>query len=67
MSKVLLDFGQADKIARQRDLELERKQYENSFGASKEEIEKAMEIIAQATGEELYLGKKKNKFLDVIE
>ncbi|WP_375362000.1 MarR family transcriptional regulator [Bacillus paranthracis] len=59
MSKVLLDFGQAEKSARQRDLELERKQYENSFGASKEEIEKAMEIIAQATGEELYLGKKK--------
>ncbi|RAN79641.1 MarR family transcriptional regulator [Bacillus sp. SRB_331] len=58
MNKIL-DFGQAEKNARQRDLESERKQYENDFGFSKEEIEKAMEVISQATGEELYLGKKK--------
>ncbi|HGE5783179.1 MarR family transcriptional regulator [Bacillus cereus group sp. BfR-BA-01316] len=58
MNKIL-DFGQAEKNARQRDLESERKQYENNFGFSKEEIEKAMEVISQATGEELYLGKKK--------
>ncbi|MGG0259460.1 MarR family transcriptional regulator [Bacillus mycoides] len=58
MNKIL-DFGQAEKNARQRDLESEKKQYENDFGFSKEEIEKAMEVISQATGEELYLGKKK--------
>ncbi|KMN42049.1 MarR family transcriptional regulator [Bacillus sp. LK2] len=58
MNKIL-DFGQAEKNARQRDLESERKQYENDFGFSKEEIEKAMEVVSQATGEELYLGKKK--------
>ncbi|MEM5632414.1 hypothetical protein AAHH69_27340 [Bacillus toyonensis] len=59
MTKVV-DFGQAERNARKRDLEIENEQFKQDHNeVSKSELEKAMEIMAKATGKELYIGTKK--------
>lgn len=73
MKKNVLDFGQAEKNARLRDLEVENKQFEKDHNeVSKEELEKAMETMAKATGKELYIGTKKSpqskvRFVQLIQ
>ncbi|MGE6553223.1 MarR family transcriptional regulator [Bacillus mycoides] len=60
MTKVV-DFGQAERNARKKDFEIENKKFEQNHNeVSKGELEKAMEIMAKATGKELYIGTKRS-------
>ncbi|MFD0769058.1 MarR family transcriptional regulator [Bacillus sp. CGMCC 1.60114] len=60
MTKVV-DFGQAERNARKRDLEIENEKFKQDHNeVSKAELEKAMEIMAKATGKELYIGTKRS-------
>ncbi|MBJ8031661.1 helix-turn-helix domain-containing protein [Bacillus cereus group sp. N21] len=60
MTKVV-DFGQAEKNARKKDFEIENKKFEQDHNeVSKAELEQAMEIMAKATGKELYIGTKRS-------
>ncbi len=57
----VVDFGQAEKNARKRDLELEKLQYAADHEAiSQEQIENAMDLLSKATGKELYIGTKRS-------
>ena len=57
----IVDFTDAEKNARVRDLETERKNFEQEHnGVSKDELEKAMDLISKATGKEHYIGTKKS-------
>ena len=59
MSKIV-DFEEAEKRARVRDLELEKKSFQQEHnGVSQNELEKALDLISQATGKEHYIGTKK--------
>ncbi len=59
MTKVV-DFGQAERNARKRDLEIESEKIRELYNnVSEVELEKAMETMAKATGKELYIGTKK--------
>ncbi|MFC6604137.1 hypothetical protein ACFQDF_25565 [Ectobacillus funiculus] len=59
MSKIV-DFEEAEKRARVRDLELEKKSFQQEHnGVSKDQLEKAMDLISQATGKEHYIGTKR--------
>ncbi|PEA07007.1 hypothetical protein CON38_24905 [Bacillus cereus] len=61
MTKKIINFGQAEKNARKRDLEIADEQFKQDHNEiSKVELEKAMEIMAKATGKELYIGTKKS-------
>jgi len=61
MTKKIINFGQAEKNARKRDLEIADEQFKQDYNEiSKVELEKAMEIMAKATGKELYIGTKKS-------
>jgi predicted transcriptional regulator len=61
MKKNVVDFGQAEKNARLRDFEIEKQEFEQQHNeVSKEELEKAMETMAKATGKELYIGTKRS-------
>ncbi|MED4079121.1 helix-turn-helix domain-containing protein [Lysinibacillus fusiformis] len=72
MTKVV-DFGQAERNARKRDFEIENKKFEQDHNnVSKDELETAMEIVAKATGKELYIGTKKSpqskvRFVQLIQ
>ncbi|PDY00242.1 MarR family transcriptional regulator [Bacillus pseudomycoides] len=60
MTKVV-DFGQAERNARKKDFEIENKKFEQDHNeVSKVELEQAMEIMAKATGKELYIGTKRS-------
>lgn len=57
----VVDFGQAEKNARKRDLDLEKLQYAADHeGISQEQIENAMDLLSKATGKELYIGTKRS-------
>ncbi|MBO9129448.1 MarR family transcriptional regulator [Bacillus sp. 165] len=57
----IVDFTEAEKNARARDLETERKNFEQEHnGVSKDELEKAMDLISKATGKEHYIGTKRS-------
>lgn len=57
----IVDFDQAEKKARERDLEIERLKYTLSHaGISQEEIENALATLSKGTGKELYIGTKKS-------
>lgn len=59
MSKIV-DFEEAEKKARARDLELEKKNFQQEHnGVPKDELEKAMDLISKATGKEHYIGTKR--------
>lgn len=57
----VIDFNQAEKNARQRDLKNEELEYvQNHGGISKEEIDNAMLTLSNATGKEIFLGTKRS-------
>lgn len=59
MSKIV-DFEEAEKKARARDLELEKKNFQQEHnGVLKDELEKAIDLISKATGKEHYIGTKR--------
>ncbi|WP_367083263.1 hypothetical protein [Bacillus thuringiensis] len=61
MTKNIINFGQAEKNARKRDLEIADDQFKQDHNEiSKVELEKAIETMAKATGKELYIGTKKS-------
>ncbi|MBD2783006.1 MarR family transcriptional regulator, partial [Xenorhabdus sp. 38] len=56
-----IEFKQVEKNARIRDLEIENEKFkQDHHEVSKDELEKAMETMAKATGKELYIGTKKS-------
>ncbi|MDY7965637.1 helix-turn-helix domain-containing protein [Bacillus thuringiensis] len=56
-----IEFKQVEKNARIRDLEIENEKFkQDHYEVSKDELEKAMETMAKATGKELYIGTKKS-------
>lgn len=57
----MIEFKQVEKNARIRDLEMENEKFKQDYNeVSKAELEKAMEIMAKATGKELYVGTKRS-------
>ena len=73
MTKVI-DFGQAEQKAKQRDLEIENQQFiEEHNGVDQSEVDKALKILSKATGgKEVYIGTKKSpqsrvKFVQFIQ
>ncbi|PEJ66313.1 MarR family transcriptional regulator [Bacillus wiedmannii] len=61
MSEKIVNFVEAEKNARKRDFELEQNMFQQEYNnVSKNELEQAMEIMAKATGKELYIGTKKS-------
>lgn len=69
----IVDFTEAEKNAKVRDLEIEKKKFEQEHnGVSKDDLEKAMELISKATGKEHYIGTKRSpqsrvKFVQLIQ
>jgi len=69
----VLDFGQAEKNARKRDLEKEKENFiEQHNGIDEETFKQAMSIIGKATGKDLYVGTKRStqskvKFVQFIQ
>lgn len=60
MAKVV-DFEQAEKNARKRDLDVEKLQYALDHGGiSEEQLNHAMELLGKATGKDLYIGTKRS-------
>jgi len=55
----VIDFGQAEKNARKRDLELDRQNVEQLRGFSQDQIDQVLTMMNQITGEEYFFGKKK--------
>lgn len=55
----VIDFGQAEKNARKRDLEIERQNVEQLRGFSQYQIDQVLTMMNQITGEEYFFGKKK--------
>ncbi|MEH6943045.1 MarR family transcriptional regulator [Bacillus sp. JJ722] len=72
MAKVV-DFEQAEKNARKRDLDLEKLQYALDHGGiSQEQLNNAMELLGRATGKDLYIGIKRSprskvRFVQILQ
>ena len=62
MTKKVINFGQAEKNARKRDLEIEHKYFEEEHnGIDQETVDKALKVLSKATGgKEIYIGTKKS-------
>ncbi|MEW5208088.1 MarR family transcriptional regulator [Bacillus cereus] len=62
MTKTIIDFGQAEQKAKQRDLKIEKQQFtEEHNGVDQDEVDKALKVLSQATGgKEIYIGTKKS-------
>ncbi|PGU25170.1 hypothetical protein [Bacillus thuringiensis] len=62
MTKKIIDFGQAEQKAKQRDLEIENQQFiEEHNGVDQGEVDKALKVLSQATGgKEIYIGTKRS-------
>ncbi|MGH0697602.1 hypothetical protein [Bacillus thuringiensis] len=62
MTKNIIDFGQAEQKAKQRDLEIENQQFiEEHNGVDQGEVDKALKVLSQATGgKEIYIGTKRS-------
>ncbi|PFE91679.1 hypothetical protein CN325_24540 [Bacillus thuringiensis] len=62
MTKKIIDFGQAEQKAKQRDLEIENQQFiEEHNGVDQNEVDEALKILSKATGgKEIYIGTKKS-------
>lgn len=55
-----MGFDQAERNARKRDFEIESEKFKNDHNeVSKEDLEKALQIVSKATGKEHYIGTKK--------
>lgn len=72
MAKVV-DFEQAEKNARKRDLDFEKLQYALDHGGiSEEQLNLAMEQLSRAVGKDLYIGTKRSpqskvRFVQLIQ
>lgn len=62
MTKKIIDFGQAEQKAKQRDLEIENQQFiEEHNGVDQGAIDEALKVLSKATGgREIYIGTKKS-------
>ncbi|PGM57902.1 MarR family transcriptional regulator [Bacillus cereus] len=62
MTKKIINFGQAEQKARKRDLEIERKHFEEEHdGVDQETVDEALKVLSKATGgKEVYIGTKKS-------
>lgn len=62
MTKKIIDFGQAEQKAKQRDLEIENQRFiEEHNGVDQGEVDRALNILSKATGgKEIYIGTKKS-------
>ncbi|MGF2800669.1 MarR family transcriptional regulator [Bacillus cereus] len=74
MTKYIIDFGQAEQKAKERDLELEKQQFiEEHNGVDQGEVDEALNILSKATGgKEIYIGTKKSpqskvRFVQMIQ
>jgi hypothetical protein len=59
MKKNVVNFSEAEKKARLRDFEVEKKQMEQLKGFSQEQIDQVLTMMKQITGEDYFFGKKK--------
>ncbi|MCM3774290.1 MarR family transcriptional regulator [Priestia aryabhattai] len=55
----ILNFEQAEKNARLRDIDLERKQIEQLKGFSQDQVNQVLNMMKQVTGDDYFFGKKK--------
>lgn len=61
MSKKVVDFQEAEKKARQRDLDMDKLKYALDHGGlSQDDIDSALLMLSKGTGKELYIGTKKS-------
>lgn len=62
MTKNIIDFGQAEQKAKQRDLEIEQKHFEEEHhGLNQEIVNEALKVLSKATGgKEVYIGTKRS-------
>lgn len=57
----VVDFEKAEKNARLRDFEVEKKKFKQSYNdVSQEQLEEALQVVSRATGKEHYIGTKKS-------
>jgi hypothetical protein len=57
----IVGFDQAERNARRRDFEIESEKFKNDHNEiSKEDLEKALQIVSKATGKETYIGTKRS-------
>lgn len=61
MKKNIVNFSEAEKKARLRDLEIERKQMEELKGFSQEQVDQVLNLMKNITGEDYFFGKKKKR------
>jgi len=74
MTKTIIDFGQAEQKAKERDLEIEKQQFiEKHNGVDQGAVDEALKILSKATGgKEVYIGTKKSpqskvRFVQLIQ
>ncbi|WP_336993089.1 helix-turn-helix domain-containing protein [Bacillus toyonensis] len=74
MTKTIIDLGQAEQKAKQRDLEIEKQQFiEKHNGVDQGEVDEALKILSKASGgKEIYIATKKSpqsrvKFVQFIQ
>ncbi|HFH7753218.1 TPA: MarR family transcriptional regulator, partial [Streptococcus agalactiae] len=62
MTKKVINFGQAEKNAIKRDLEIEQRYFEEEHnGIDQETVDEALKVLSKATGgKEIYIGTKKS-------
>ncbi|MGE6553290.1 MarR family transcriptional regulator [Bacillus mycoides] len=62
MTKNIINFGQVEKNARKRDLDIEQKHFEEEHnGVDQEAVDEALKVLSKATGgKEIYIGTKKS-------
>ncbi|MEJ9148713.1 MarR family transcriptional regulator [Bacillus thuringiensis] len=64
--KKIVDFSEVEKNARIRDLEIERKKHENHYTKEQEQdLGQALETLQSLTGNEYYVGRKRDPFAQV--
>ncbi|QHV47717.1 MarR family transcriptional regulator (plasmid) [Bacillus cereus] len=64
--KKIVDFSEVEKNARVRDLEIERKKHENHYTKEQERaLGQALETLESLTGNEYYVGRKRDPFAQV--
>lgn len=57
----VVDFGQAERNARERDFDIERLKYALDHGGiPQDQLDSAMELLSRATGKDLYIGTKRS-------
>ncbi|KZN99248.1 hypothetical protein [Pseudobacillus badius] len=57
--KTVVDFQKAERNARQRDFEIEKRQMEQLKGFSQDQIDQVLTMMKQITGDDYFFGKRK--------